>query len=404
MPYKNNHPRGGQGFGDLRIRPNIFKPIDFDEAIDRHGQPVRWLKAQPCPVMTSANRHDLKCKVCHGRGEIYSVQRKFWHYTEESPHGLKDPNVKQSDKVVFWDSPVIKVGKIIRPKDTGSIEYVVVSHDETSAIIQPPAGHYLPEYYEPLHCDYAVDMWEKFSYEFEPNGKIYRLPIKENEYIAKLDYAKYKAMPPGIKIGGFNVDTVYLDSVPTKTFEIRGYKSRCPIMAIMPFESMKNLNLKVYQHAEGDVVAICSDSFKIGKGDIITSLVMRQRSPEVFVRSDEPYDTMPFYDVAEIDGNIVDEDGVEYENGVDFNLWDYNKIQWESKSPSSDKKYSANPVERITWRVHKSMPEVNSAQGRVFPAAFHLQRMVKGNPGTLQPGLKNEDTPVGDWSGKFRLQ
>lgn len=404
MPVKKHHPMGGQSPYDLRIRQNIFKPFDFDEAIDRHGQPVRWLKAQPCPVLTSSNRHDLNCKVCHGRGEIYQYQREFWHYSEDSPHGLKDPNVGQADKVVFWDSPVVKVGKIIRPNDSGGIEYFVVSHDERSAIIAPPPGASLPEYYEPLQTDYAVDMWEQFVYEFEPNGQIYMLPLADNEYIAKLDYAKYKTMPPTIKVNSFNVRTVYLDTVPTGRFEIRGYKSRCAIMAIMPFESIKNFNVKSYEHAEGDCIAICSDSFKIGRGDIITSLVMTQRSPEIVERGRTEFDLMSFYDVAEIDGDIIDDKGKTYINGTDFNLWDYNKIRWAANQPAPQSKFSLNPVERITWRVFKSLPEVNSAQGRVFPASFHLQKLTKNNPGTLQPGLKNEDRPVGDWSGKFRLQ
>lgn len=403
MPFKKNHPMRGTSPYDLRIRPNIYKPFDFDEAIERHGQPVRWLKAQPCPVLTSANRHDLNCKVCHGRGEIYEYQREFWHYTEESPHGLKDPNAKQADKVVFWDSPVVKVGRILRPNDSGGIEYTVVSHDENSAIIAPPPGGSLPEYFEPLHCDYAVDMWEKFTYEFEPNGMIYQLPLGPEEYIAKIDYAKYINLPPGIKVNSFNVKTVYLDTVPSQRFEIRGYKSRCAIMAIMPFESMQG-GVKNYEHAEGDVVAVCSDSFKIGKGDVITSLIMTQRSPEVIERTNEIFDLMSYYDVAEIDGDIVDEKGEIYKNGVDFYLWDYNKIRWSARSPEYGHKFSINPVERITWRVYGPLPEVNSAQGRLFPASFHLKKLTRNNPGVLQPGLKNEDRPVGDWSGKFRLQ
>lgn len=404
MPRKANHPLGGQSPYDLRIRPNIFKPLDFDEAIDRHGQPVRWLKAQPCPVIKTTGQHDLKCQVCHGRGEIYDYQRDYWYEGEESPHGLKDPNVGQADKVVFWDAPVRSVKRVYKLVDGGVIEYPVVSHDERSAIISAPDGHCLPEYYDPIRTDYSVDLWSQFSCEFDPDGFIYRLPLKDDEFITKISVARHKSLESNLKVNSFNVRTVYLDSLPSGKIEIRGYKSRCAIMAIMPFESSVGMNLKSYEHVEGDMIGLCSDSYRIGKGDVITSLVMKQRSPELLVRGEGPFDLMAYYDVAEIDGDILDEDGIYYANGVDFVLWDYNKIRWMHSQPRVGARYSVSPIERLTWRVFGPMPESASAQGRLFPNSFHLKKLTKNNPGTLQPGVKNEDRMVGDWSGKFRLQ
>lgn len=404
MPRKANHPLGGHSPYDLRIRPNIFNPLDYDEAIERHGQPVRWLKAQPCPVIKATGQHDLKCKVCHGRGEVYDYQRDYWYEGEESPHGLKDPNVGQADKVVFWDYPVRSVKRIYKLVDGGIIEYPIVSHDERSAIISAPDGYNLPEYYDPIKTDYSVDLWSQFSCEFDPDGFIYQLPLKDDEFITKISIVQHKSMESSLKVHSFNVHTVYLDSIPSGRFEIRGYKSRCAIMAIMPFESSVDMNLKSYEHAEGDMIGICSDSYRIGKGDVITSLVMTQRSPELLIRGEGPFDLMAYYDVAEIDGDIIDEDGVYYANGVDFVLWDYNKIRWMSKQPRVGARYSVSPMERLTWRVFGPLPEVSSAQGRRFPNSFHLKKLTKNNPGTLQPGLKNEDRMVGDWSGKFRIQ
>lgn len=404
MPRKRNHPMGGRSPYDLRIRPNVFNPLEFDEAIERHGQPVRWLKAQPCPVVKTTGQHDLHCKVCHGRGEIYEYQREYWHEAEASPHGLKDPMVGQDDKVVFFDSPVISVRRIYFPRDVGDIDYHVVSHDDRSAIIAAPSGEELPEYFAPLRSDYSVDLWTPFTSEFEPDGLIYKVPIKPDEFITKITLVQHKTQNSNLKVNSFNVGTVYLDTAPSGKFEIRGWKSACAVMALMPFESMIGMNLKHYEHAEGDMVGICSDAYKIGKGDVITSLVMTQRSPELLTRTNNLFDLMAYYDVAEIDGSIIDENGEYYQNGIDFVVWDYNKIRWGAKQPPVGAKYSVNVVERLTWRVYGPLPESNSAQGRLFPNSFHLKKLTKNNPGTLQPGLKNEDREVGDWSGKFRLQ
>ncbi len=404
MPGKKHHPLRGYNPYDLRVRPNVFKPFDFDEAIERHGQDVRWIKAQPCPVLTEYSQHDLHCKVCHGRGEIYEYQREYWHYHEESPHGLKDPMAGQADKVVFFDSPVLTVGRISQLKNGSIIDFDVVSHDELSAIIAPPAGHCLPEYYETILSDYAIDLWEKFSVIIPQGSSILELPFDKDQFITKLDLVRYEDKSENIKVHSFNVRTVYLDKVPTKPVEVRGYKSRCAIMALMPFESMTAMQWKQYPHSEGDMVALCSDSYKVGKGDIITSMYMTQRSPEVMVRTDGDFDVIPYYDIQGIDGKIVDSKGVEYENGVDFVVWDYNKIKWVGNTPEKGAQYSANIIERVTWRVHTQFPSVNVAQNRVFPNSFHLKKLTKNNPGTLQPGLKNEEAPVGDWSKKFNFQ
>ena len=48
-----------------------FHPEEFEIAIERHGQYVRWYSSLPCYCIDDLTRPDPNCNQCRGRGWLY---------------------------------------------------------------------------------------------------------------------------------------------------------------------------------------------------------------------------------------------------------------------------------------------------------------------------------------------
>jgi hypothetical protein len=419
MPI-NKHPRGDRGVFEPTLRPNLFNPSTFDEVIIRQGQYVRWIKSRPCPVRTEASTHDLKCQICHGRGDIYEIQKTVWVYEEQSPHGSKSVACSE-DTIIPWKEPIVEVGKIIRylsPEQGGITEYRVKSFTKNSIIIDlmNPDDKF-PESWEVIFVDYSIDLREITEQEFISDGKtiIYTLDLDLADkarlltnslnikpFISEIISVLDENNDPIPYTSSFN-QNVYLENpvLSGKTIKIKAYYQEPILMVLEPLDIEKSREYHFDSYEVGDMMAIMSPTWDVGEGDLITCLANRNRREELMTRSDLDFDVLPYYDIHKIDEIIYDDKGNKYFNNIDFYLFDYNKIRWIGNQPTFETVYSVSFMELMTYRAISSKARLNSNENKRLPKHCHLRKLDRLQRGTLQTGVKKVESPVGDWTTKY---
>ena len=135
----------GQGLGKDSPVVLTLGRANYEALIDRHGQWIRWRKADKCPCVSYPSMQpDIRCSLCGGRGEIFSTQEKK---TDLLVVGLLDftgtldvgENYIDSRLVKVYDSKGIvykdaeKLGQYITlgetPKNKGEYFNVVLESD-----------------------------------------------------------------------------------------------------------------------------------------------------------------------------------------------------------------------------------------------------------------------------------
>jgi len=414
----NNHPKS-EGIYAIELRPNLFNQLTFDEVIQRQGQFVKWIKAMPCPVRDEAGRHDdFNCQVCHGRGDIYDYQREYWINKEMSRHGLKSDVVCSENEVRTWQSPILDVRNVVRfmsAVDGGKTDYFVESFDGDKIIINKYKCDTFPLSHEPLYVDYAVDTWSSFEKKIKGDGKdnFVTLSFSMRQQFA-LKTNPYNIMPHIVKVEvfdeennivpiySFNNQRIYFHDVveKDKILTVKGYTQEPIAMFISPVDIKSDTELKFSNFEIGDMEAICSAGWEVGKGDIVVSQSMFNRRDEIVTRGSREFDNLPYYEIKDFSGEkIYDSDGKTYFKNQDFMLYDENKIKWISDNrPKKNATYSISIMESVAYRVMNDKPSINANENKDLPKHIHLKKLERTNVSEIATGLKNEDRKVGDWS------
>lgn len=415
----NTHPTGGEGVFGIELRPNTFNQSTFDEVINRQGQFVDWQKSKPCPVRTETSHHNLHCTVCYGRGEIYEYQENVWIFGESPPHGYKNPRTCEEGLIKPWINPINEVGNIIlfrSEHEGGYVKYDVDYFNDTDIKILPDDEEGFPPSSIGLLLDYAVRNFVEKSQTFTGDGQnqIFDLdldlPLEDvgtNNFDVKMSISQIKSVKKvsdsqDLPVRTFFNQSVYLETPPDNgvDFEIIVNSVNPIIMVIQPLKIKYAKDLG-WDMENGDLMAVASAGFDFGKGDIITCYGMNNRVSEVIARTTLDYDMLPYFNISEILGNIIDENGIIYLNQTDFKLFDYNKIKWVGTKPPSGISYSLTMYERATYRMHNENPEINSNENKRLPKNIHLRKIGRYSPAPIYSGLKNDDRPVGDWTKEF---
>lgn len=419
----NNNPRGNQGVFAINLRPNQISPGTFDPIIERHGQYVRIIRSMPCPVVNETSGHSMRCKVCYGRGEIYNFQRDFRIFLERPPHGKKNPYSCEAGLIKPWINPIIGVGKIIlfrSDPEGGMVELEYESFTKDSIKLKQnldlfPCSDGYPESHMVLIIDYTVDNWDEFSQEFIGDGETLNfnlnipLPIKDiltndrevKRIITEILDIKNKN-DEKIHHKTFYGNSVYFENPPIKDVKFTIMVNIAnPIKLVIQPLTTKFARTMNWDMESGNMMAVLSDSWEFGKGDIVTCLMVDDKMSEIIVRTNSKFDILPYFDISRIDEFIIDTDGKKYKNKEDFVLWDYNKIKWIGEIPGDGKKYSAVFWEHPSYRAMNSNAEINSNENKHLPKNIQLERIGKFIPASINVGTKKESVSVGDWTKKY---
>jgi hypothetical protein len=87
------------------VRPttgaNLFQnPERYEQTLSRHGQFVRWVRAVLCPCLTQSGQPDIRCRVCGGRGRIFTVPTSMSVSMEEAQHNNQGLITVKSSRLI----------------------------------------------------------------------------------------------------------------------------------------------------------------------------------------------------------------------------------------------------------------------------------------------------------------
>lgn len=383
----------GQGLGrNSPVQLSLGKD-NYCALIERHGQWIRWRTASKCAcVKMPSMQPDIHCKICSGRGFIYSFQK---------------------DQIVF---------ESVMQKDSGGIlEVSEVNRDCDLVRVYDFDG-------------FTYENAEKFgnfiylNTEHIANKGVYFNVIMRRKTVKTLkkavavkgDMGFYTV--PGLKSSKSNIDGVYYESagdiisigritdadgneyepeefrldtfvIRAKTEEIENENGQIEIVEkpisepvtvenveyVPPFifallsQNLSKADAQAVADYQGDAVLTFPYECDVSNDDVITVLAGSYTNKEVVARSDFETDTLGVYFVYDIVScsGIVDGKHFDFKQGRDFILVGTNKIKWLEDTaeafPDIGEGYSITYHVLPTYKVVKQIPQLRTSENQRFP-------------------------------------
>ena len=348
----------------------------YEGALNRHGQYVRFYRSEVCYCMDDMGRADPACKVCLGRGYIYSPVTSIERTDSGMGNGGKYIDVKG------------KIKSIIRVygSDNQDIEYSTFNNSTIELVENLKSGKY-------YNVDYIEDLEVSYSGIATYKGKgIISIPIigyetLEGDFLGEIEEIismTNVTRSEEINIISFWEDLVLTDSYAEESDEINTVcKYVKPLKLLISGISPKQRYENSFAIEEADLQLTFPGSWFIGAGDIITLLKAEQKASMVG-RGSSDY-KLPFFHTKSI-LSIRDEYGLIEDAIIVRN----NEIKWGERIPD---KFSINITYNPTFSVIDSLPSLRNAENKVFPKKVFLKRwdmFSRGNRRPSSTGINQE--------------
>lgn len=375
------------------IFPIEGKPENSLGNISRHGQYARILSSRKCPCISNGYPENF-CELCNGIGWIYYFSRKFRILEESHPY-------HKSNRVELNYYPIIEVEKISRflaDFQGGNDNYTVDRIQ--SNIVYFSGGDNIPKDYERLKVTYTYDRWTPIYNEnskiisglqLEVTGAEINTEKTHNPQEIFGDIAEVVRVRNKTKNNyEYTVDKYFKQTILIKQvanmpaisegdiLEVDYYY--CPPELIIA-ETLKvnDPKLKWGDVEVGDVEAVMPYYIQIKPGDVVTFLFADMIGEFVIVRGSTDIDLMPVFDISRIDDNIIDSAGNTYQPGVDFIIYDYNKIKWIGNSPEENCQYNIQLSYKPSYIVFDQKADLKTSENKQFPKFVHLKKYNRLN-------------------------
>lgn len=370
----------------------VSNPEKFISLIKNHGVLSRVMQARTCPCIKDSGSPSMYCTLCRGDGIIYSFQRKLLQEDEDSERSWDGATVNP------FRVPIIQPLKVetMREPERGGIEqYIIDSFNDTEIAIsvnqtlyQSPA---LPKHFEKMRVSYYFDRYNHVEDEIATvdaatstltmpgtrwddghrtgNVKNVSGDITIVERVHSIandhDYTNFWFRKNQIYV------TVGVGEPPLVQDDIIVSYYYCPCTLTLPAELLTRLDKSLNFAADltsGTVRIAFEPWYEIGQGDIITFLSATLYTNEL-LRHNEDLDKLREFDINTIVDDIVDEDGVYYRQGVDFQLKNFRDIHWLAggNQPDSQKRISVRYGYRPTFIVFEENPQPSSLENKQYP-------------------------------------
>ncbi len=387
-------------------------PDKMDEVIARQGQWCRIILARKCPRQGITRHHDMHCPICGGKQELYEYQRRI-RVPQEDVH-LPERN-DGAGHILPWWNPIAKVNKVwrhIHPVQGGSQFWEVDSFTNTEITLVADANGEFPRYYEQVIVDYEYDRYESITAEEVVSDGTVIVGVSTGLEIE----TQTTSNPEGVKgdltavsrvrnvtqswtyaVSSFSRQEITLNTAqigylaPNVDDVIEVDYTYCPpaTVAIEMYEDGERMEKMGHDIKVGDVVGTFPSFYDVGAGDIVTFLFAQSRKETIITRGASAWDYLPSFDVVRtVDYEIRDEDGATYTEGVNYQIQEFNRLQWISGGPAQGKRYSVDYLERPTFRVLARGPTHNFAENKRFPQKLTLRRYQASTIGKIEGEMR----------------
>ncbi len=311
---------------------------NYEEALARHGQWVRWTKVLTCPcVSPDTGQPSIHCSLCHGHGEIYKTPGTFQiqqEFTQCDNLGRIYPKYSQ----LIAGSAFVTQGSIVWELAT--------TQPLDNSYIQLKAPY--PRSYQRLTVNYKFD--PVYSVENENSEVIGNntLRVTGASFVDR-GSVYYGSIVDVSRVYNTTRDETYVVSEAQKEFIYladMGTWQENDILEvdytyIKPFNfmlhsiSQKRRYVEAYVLDQADATLVTPYWAQVTPNDLITALSSTLAGysiidPTVFVGNDKINDV---FDLAEIT-NIIDLNGNEYTPGTDVIVYGRNELKWLVTKPS----------------------------------------------------------------------
>lgn len=366
---------------------------EYEALLRRQGQAARIMKAIKCPC-ASRGHADLHCVICNGYGYTFDFQVDITVIDENSPHF----GVLEIFPLGVPISNARAVQRTLHSSQGGNINYTIDSFTDTKIVI---SGGQAPKRYERVRVTYDYNIEETIEnensehlvagYTLHTTGTKITFSNTANPFnihgdITSVTRVYNVTQDISYSVLRFNKQSIILD-------DESGAKPQVEITDVLQVDYTyvkpaqvgtgrmiinSYINKTLDDVKESDTGGIIPGGYQIGRGDLVTFLTPRIRDTAVIKRgSGSLKDEIPQFDVAEIIGEILDEDGIKYVNdGTKFSIQEYNDLVWISgQGPAAGKKYSVTYIYNPTYRIYKQNIDGMNNENKYFPNLVQLRFM-----------------------------
>ena len=350
-------------------------PSNYEDAIQRHAQYVRWYSALTCFCVDDMGRPDPNCNICYGKGSIY-YPLIFKRVVEKT--------FVKSNTIVTTTENIRNINKLVR-LNNDTISYSTFNNKEIT--LSSPAYNY-----SILWVDYIADLRRDYtgSGTYLGNGL-----IRVNVPSISVLYGDFKGEVTEVinvhddtKDIDLNVVSFWEDMILTDSSVDSGdvisvtckyiEPERFLIVGITPKQKVEAKDIPT---EEINLTATFYGLLPVGAGDLISLLTAEQKTSVVGnLNSGETTFTLPNFHVASILR-------VQDSNGVidDVTIIQNNKLKFNSTVPVD--KFSVAYTYNPAFVVLDDLPSLRYAEDKIFPKRVTLKRYDVLN--------RRDDRPLG---------
>ena len=359
----------GQGLG--KNSPVILRlgKENYEALLDRHGQFVRWRRAQRCTCIDKTTfAPNIRCPKCGGRGFIYDCQKTaethvlFMAWDNSGIFEVTE-EYRNSELIKCYDSQ----GNIIEAEKCGNF-------------IQMKKKPIKGEYYNFVFSDPLVLTKSKANTKKIPGANYYKVEglrvrrtgIDNIHYTSPCDILSIGKIIDGagkeytaseLRQDGFFIET---DEEITDPVTVENVEYVKPSVFAILNQNLNKADSQMVAEANGDGVVTFPYSHDVAENDVLTVLSGTITKKETVNRLKYPYDIISAFFVESVEKCL----GLkrEFIQGKDFQLVSTNRIRWTCEdAPKEGETYSIIYKVFPTYVVMKNIPQLRSSEDQHLP-------------------------------------
>jgi hypothetical protein len=357
---------------------------NYDDALGRHGQWVRWLKGSKCACVHGIQKQpDPQCNLCDGKGFVYRNPDEFTVLQE---------NLKYGGSGIYYplQTPVVSIQSITHQ-----------GVDLTLSGSQPADGSYIAidfpylKPYNRVKCDYtyssktsvtdenseviADNILRTVATRFTEKGKTFEGSVFS---VSKVYNA---TKDENYTVSSFSKEFIYLVDMGTwasgDVLEV-SYTYIHPFYFMMHTVSEKMRYEKSYILESADAILVAPSWFTLSADDLFTALAQEAVGRIIINPTARTGNDIieNVFDLASVP-YVMDKNGVSYKEGTNFVVTNRNELKWITSKPTVN--YSVEYLHHPTFRGLGEMSTVRNAENKVFANRINVKLWQGASEGMM---------------------
>lgn len=348
---------------------------NYDSALGRHGQWVRWLKGSICPCANVYSKQpDPQCSLCKGRGYLYRnpdnliVNEEKLKYISPGKYALNHYpltdiiSIKRQNIDISYPEISLQIGNnyiSINPPYYKPYQQLIANYEFTpKATVEGENSEVIGENTLRTIASRFTEKGKEFESSIDTVSRVYNVTKEENYTVST-----------------FAKDYIYLSSMgnwePGDVLEV-DYTYVYPFYFIISGVTAKMKYDKPYIMDEADAILVAPSWAKLSSDDFYTALSQELYS-RVIVNPSSSLGNDIIKNVFDLSRILHLEDtlGNEYKEGTNFVIYDRNQIKWITVKPATN--YALEYAYHPTYKAIGNMATVRNAENKEFVNKINIK-------------------------------